>query len=103
MSAPLSLQDVRAAWWPLAVSWLMMAVEQPAIAAVVARLPDPEVGLGAYGGVVFPIALVVEAPVIMLLAASTELSRDSRRVPISVEVRGTRPARSSPCSTPSSR
>ncbi len=63
------------AWWPLASSWILMAVEQPAMAAVVARLPAPEINLGAYG-VVFPLALVIEAPIIMLLAASTELSRD---------------------------
>lgn len=65
-----------AAWWPLAVSWLLMGAEQPGIAAIVARLPNPEVGLAAYGSVVFPLALMIEAPVIMLLAASTELSRD---------------------------
>ncbi len=65
-----------ATWWPLALSWLMMGVEQPLVGAVVARLPNPEVELAAYGSVVFPIALVIEAPVIMLLAASTELSRD---------------------------
>ncbi len=53
-----------------------MGLEQPLVGAVVARLPDPEVQLAAYGSFVFPVALVVEAPVIMLLAASTELSRD---------------------------
>ncbi|MCH9687361.1 MAG: hypothetical protein K0V04_38360 [Deltaproteobacteria bacterium] len=63
-------------WWPLALSWLMMGVEQPLVGAVVARLPDAQVQLAAYGSVVFPLALVIEAPVIMLLAASTELSRD---------------------------
>ena len=56
-----------------------MGLEQPAIAAVIARLPDPKVQLGAYGSVVFPIALLIEAPIIMLLAASTELSRDRAR------------------------
>jgi hypothetical protein len=75
-SASLRLREVSSAWWPLALSWLMMGAEQPAVAAIVARLPDPELGLAAYGSVVFPIALVIEAPVIMLLAASTELSRD---------------------------
>lgn len=63
-------------WWPLAASWLMMGLEGPAITAVVARLADPEVHLAAYGGLVFPIALFIEAPIIMLLAASTALSRD---------------------------
>ncbi|MEM9462419.1 MAG: hypothetical protein AAGF11_50185 [Myxococcota bacterium] len=54
----------------------MMGIEQPLTGAVVARLPDAPVQLAAYGSVVFPVALVIEAPVIMLLAASTELSRD---------------------------
>ncbi len=56
-----------------------MGIEQPAVAAIIARLPDPKVQLGAYGSVVFPIALLIEAPIIMLLAASTELSRDRAR------------------------
>jgi hypothetical protein len=73
---PITARDVTAAWWPLAASWFMMALELPAVSAVVARLADPHIHLAAYGGVVFPIALVVEAPIIMLLAASTALSRD---------------------------
>jgi hypothetical protein len=71
--------EIWSAWWPLAASWLLMGLEQPAIAAVIARLPDPKVQLGAYGSVVFPLALLIEAPIIMLLAASTELSRDRTR------------------------
>jgi hypothetical protein len=50
--------------------------ELPALAAVVARLPNPEINLAAYGGIVFPIALIIESPIIMLLAASTALSKD---------------------------
>jgi hypothetical protein len=73
---PVRVRDVIAAWWPLAASWLMMALELPVVSAVVARLADPDIHLAAYGGVVFPISLVVEAPIIMLLAASTALSRD---------------------------
>ncbi len=63
-------------WWPLALSWAMMGIEQPLVGAAVARLPEPAVQLAAWGSFAFPVALVVEAPVIMLLAASTELSRD---------------------------
>jgi hypothetical protein len=63
-------------WWPLAASWLLMSVELPATAAVVARLARPEINLAAYGGVVFPLALIIESPIIMLLAASTALSKD---------------------------
>lgn len=71
-----SLRRAFAAWWPLAASWLLMALELPALGAVVARLPEPRIHLAAYGGVVFPLALIIESPVIMLLAASTALSRD---------------------------
>lgn len=53
-----------------------MALELPALSAVVARLPDPKVELAAYGGVILAIALVIESPIIMLLSASTALSRD---------------------------
>ncbi|MGF1506198.1 MAG: hypothetical protein ACFB51_13865 [Anaerolineae bacterium] len=53
-----------------------MALELPALSAVVARLPNPEINLAAYGGVVFPLALIIESPIIMLLAASTALSKD---------------------------
>jgi progressive ankylosis protein len=63
-------------WWPLAASWLLMGAELPALSAVMARLPNPEINLAAYGGIVFPIALIIEAPIIMLLAASTALSKD---------------------------
>lgn len=72
----LGQRRVLTTWWPLAASWMMMGAEQPLVGAVVARLAEPEVQLAAYGSVVYPLALVVEAPVIMLLAASTELSRD---------------------------
>ena len=54
----------------------MMSLELPVINAIIARLVNPDVNLAAYGGVVYPIALTIEAPVIMLLAASTALSKD---------------------------
>lgn len=53
-----------------------MGCEMPAVSAVVARLIHPEIELAAFGSVIFPLALVIEAPIIMLLAASTTLSRD---------------------------
>jgi hypothetical protein len=74
--ATLTTKRVFGTWWPLAMSWLLMGVELPALSAVVARLSNPEINLAAYGGVVFPLALIVESPIIMLLAASTALSRD---------------------------
>ena len=53
-----------------------MGLEGPALNIVVARLADPRIHLAAYGSLVFPLALLVEAPIIMLLAASTALCRD---------------------------
>lgn len=72
----ISIRRIFQTWWPLAASWLLMSAELPALSAVVARLADPEIHLAAYGGVVFPVALVIESPIIMLLAASTALSKD---------------------------
>lgn len=74
---PVDLARVVRTWWPLAASWLLMSAEMPTIVAVVARLADPEINLAAFGGVVFPLALIIESPVIMLLAASTALVRDA--------------------------
>jgi hypothetical protein len=56
-------------WWPLAASWILMAFEQPAISGIVARLAEPKINLAAFGGLVFPLTLMIEAPIIMLLAA----------------------------------
>jgi hypothetical protein len=73
---PLSIKPILKTWLPLAGSWLLMSIEMPAINAIIARLTNAEINLAAYGGVAFSIALTIEAPVIMLLAASTALSRD---------------------------
>jgi hypothetical protein len=69
-------QRIIRTWWPLAASWLLMSAEMPAMSAIVARLPDPEINLAAYGGIVFPLAMLIESPIIMLLSASTALSKD---------------------------
>lgn len=71
-----SIKNITKTWWPLAISWLLMGFELPAISAIVARLDNPEINLAAYGGIVFPIAVIIESPIIMLLSASTALSRD---------------------------
>lgn len=75
-NTPLTLRRVIAVWWPLAASWLLMAAEVPALSAVIARLSEPKIHLAAYSGIVFPLALLIESPIIMLLAASTALSKD---------------------------
>jgi hypothetical protein len=71
----LTLSRIFTFWSPLAAQWLMMAVEWPFLTAVVARLQDPMDNLAAWG-VAIAIALIVEAPVIMIMSASTALARD---------------------------
>jgi hypothetical protein len=73
---PLARRRILRTWWPLAASWILMGFEGPAISAIVSRLAEPKINLAAYGGLVFPLTLMIEAPIIMLLAASTALSRD---------------------------
>ncbi len=65
-------RDILRFWLPLASTWLMMAFEGPFLAALIARLPEPRYNLAAYG-VAFAVAVIIEAPVIMMLGASTAL------------------------------
>lgn len=69
---PLRQRDILRFWLPLASTWLMMACEGPFLAALIARLPDPRYNLAAYG-VAFAMAIIIEAPVIMMLGAATVL------------------------------
>ncbi len=72
----LTTRDVFRTWWPLAASWIFMALEGPFQTIFVARLPDPKIHLAAFGSLVLPIAMLIEAPIIMMLSASTALSTD---------------------------
>jgi len=74
-SRPLTARAAAAFWAPLAATWLMMSVEGPFIAAVIARLADPTANLAAYG-VAFTLAWICEAPIIMIMSAATALVRD---------------------------
>lgn len=59
-------------WGPLALTWLMMALEQPILIAFIARLNDAKFNLAAFG-IAGSFAMLIEAPIIMLLSASTAL------------------------------
>ncbi len=71
---PLTQRRIFRFWLPLALMWVMMALEQPILAAVIARLPQPKEQLAAFG-ITFSLALLIEGPIIMLLTASTALAR----------------------------
>jgi progressive ankylosis protein len=74
-AAQLRPRTVIAFWAPLAATWLMMAVEGPYVAAIIARLPDPTPNLAAYG-VAFSFAFMGEAPIIMMMTAANTLVAD---------------------------
>jgi hypothetical protein len=68
----LTYRKVLRFWLPLAATWLMMSVEGPFLAAIIARLAEPKYNLAGFG-VAFAFALIIEAPVIMIMSASTAL------------------------------
>ncbi len=68
----LSTKKIFLFWAPLAATWLMMSVEGPFLAALIARLALPKYNLAAFG-VAFSFALIIESPIIMLMSASTAL------------------------------
>ncbi len=67
-------------WAPLEAAWLLMAVEGPFLAAILARLPNPTCTLAAFG-VACGFAWLFESPVILIMSAATALveNRDSLR------------------------
>ena len=71
----LTLKTILSFWIPLASTWLMMSFEGPFLTALVARMAEPKFNLAAYG-IAFSFALIIEAPVIMLMSASTALVKD---------------------------
>ena len=75
-SVPLDYRRILLFWLPLAGTWLMMAVEGPYLAAIIARLPEATDNLAAFG-VAFAFAIIIESPVIMLMSASTALVEDA--------------------------
>ena len=89
-------------WSPLAMTWFMMALEGPILAAIVARLAEPKANLAAHG-VAFAIAIIIEAPVIMMMSASTALAGDRDSFVWGRTVRATSSGSRVPVPLPSSR
>ena len=73
----LSYRRIFTFWAPPAFTWLMMSVEGLFLAAIIARLPEPKFNLAAYG-MAFSLALIIEAPIIMLImSAATALVKNN--------------------------
>ena len=72
LTEKLSYRRIFIFWGPLALTWLMMAFEQPFLISFVARLSDAKINLAAFG-IAGSFAMIIEAPIIMLMSASTAL------------------------------
>lgn len=71
----LTQREALLTYLPLAAMWILMGIEQPALTAVIARLSDATVQLGAFG-VTFSLALIVESPILQMLSAGTAMAKD---------------------------
>ncbi len=76
-SGVLTQRQIFQFWLPLAASWLFMSAEGPVLQAAIARLPDMQTQLAAFG-IVMSLEIAIESPVIMLLATSTALGTSYR-------------------------
>ncbi|NSW93592.1 MAG: hypothetical protein HPY62_02660 [Bacteroidales bacterium] len=72
MTEKLTYRRIFLFWVPLALTWLMMALEQPILIAFIARLDEAKFNLAAFG-IAGSFAMIIEAPIIMLMSASTAL------------------------------
>jgi len=72
-----SLRQMLGLWVPLAASMLIMVLETSIVNIGLGRSADAELALAAYG-VAYSIALLVEAPILMLIDASVARSVDHR-------------------------
>lgn len=71
-SAKLTNRRIFIFWGPLALTWLMMALEQPILISFITRLDDAKINLAAFG-IAGAFAMIIESPIIMLMSASTAL------------------------------
>jgi len=76
-SPELTRRKIALFWLPLFSTWLMMGVEGPFIAAVIARLAEAKFNLAAFG-VAFSLGMFFESPIIMMLSAANVLVKDRR-------------------------
>ena len=73
MKKEITFTDITKFWTPLALMWIVMALEMPVINSFVARMPDPKENLAVFG-VIFSLALIIEGPIIQMLSAATAVA-----------------------------
>ena len=68
----MSLYFILKSWQPLAITWILMALEGPFASAMLTRGPNPEYNLSAFA-ITFSVALLIEAPILMMMSVSLSL------------------------------
>lgn len=53
-----------------------MATDNPIVTAFVSRMADPKINLAAHGGVVYPLSLMIESPIMMMISVSLAMAKD---------------------------
>lgn len=53
-----------------------MSTDNPIVTSFVSRMADPEINLGAHGGVVYPVSLLIESPIMMMISVSIAMAKD---------------------------
>jgi len=71
-----TLKDLFKTWWPIAISWVLLAFEPLIFQSVISRFPDAEVNLAAYGNISWQIPILLQSPIMLLQAASAALCVD---------------------------
>ena len=76
IAGEVKLRDLFKTWWPIALSWILLSFEPQFFSSVIARYPNAEVNLAAYGNVSWLIPIFIQSPVMLLQAASAALCVD---------------------------
>ena len=71
-----TLKELFNTWWPIAISWFLLAFEPVFLTTVISRYPNAEVNLAAYGNIAWLIPIVIQSPIMMLQAASAALCKN---------------------------
>ena len=72
----IKLKDLFKTWWPIAISWVLLALEPMFFSSVISRYPNAKVNLAAYGNVAWMIPIVIQSPIMLIQAASATLCKD---------------------------
>ena len=72
----IKLKDLFKTWWPIAISWVLLALEPMFFSSVISRFPNAKVNLAAYGNVAWMLPIVIQSPIMLIQAASATLCKD---------------------------